>query len=150
MGIVSNIEGFVSLLGFSALYLIGASLKDLIYGLNEKKKLKMASGCTLFLWALLNYSLNEGYLILPSRRLCNISYIAWMVAYNLSIILLYAGIEIFTGIKKNPWIYNMIAGNALLFFLAANLLTGLVNIFLKPENMSDVMSRCCLAIYIFV
>ena len=44
----------------------------------------------------------------------------------------------------------MIAGNAMLFFLAANLLTGLVNIFLKPENMSDMMSRYCLAIYTFV
>ena len=95
--VVANIEGIVSLFGYSALFLIGTSLKDTIYGLVQKKNWKMASGCTMVFWALFIFSINEGYLILPSRRLCNISYIIWMVAYNLTLILLYAGIEIFTG-----------------------------------------------------
>ena len=95
--VVANIEGIVSLFGYSALFLIGTSLKDTIYGLLQKKNWKMASGFTMVLWTLFVVSVNEGYLILPSRRLCNISYIIWMVAYNLTLILLYAGIEIFTG-----------------------------------------------------
>jgi phosphatidylinositol glycan class W len=95
--VVANIEGIVSLFGYSALFLIGTSLKDTIYGLVQKKNWKMASGCTMVFWTLFVVSVNEGYLILPSRRLCNISYIIWMVAYNLTLILLYAGIEIFTG-----------------------------------------------------
>ena len=95
--VIANIEGFVSLLGYSSLFLFGASLKETIYRLNEKSNWKKTSVCTLILWSLFIFSINEGYLILPSRRLCNFSYIIWMVGYNLTIILLFAGIQILTG-----------------------------------------------------
>ena len=44
----------------------------------------------------------------------------------------------------------MIAEYAMHFFLAANLLTGLVNIYFQPENQSDANSRGILVIYTFV
>ena len=44
----------------------------------------------------------------------------------------------------------MIAEYAMHFFLAANLLTGLVNIYFQPENQSDTNSRGILVIYTFV
>lgn len=93
--VIANIEGFVSLFGYLSLFLFGASLKNTIYNLksNWTKSLMIL----LVLWSLFILVINENILILPSRRVCNLSYIIWMVLYNMTLIIWFAGVDIITG-----------------------------------------------------
>ena len=49
------------------------------------------------MWCVFYILINEKLLVPPSRRLCNLSYIIWMIVYNLSLIVSYAGIQYYTG-----------------------------------------------------
>ena len=53
----------------------------------------------MLIWTIYIILTNEEILVPPSRRLCNASYIAWMVAYNLSLIVTFAIVQYYTGTK---------------------------------------------------
>lgn len=101
-------------------------------------------------WSLFIIAINEELVILPSRRLCNLSYIIWMVIYNMTLIIWFSGVDLMTETSTSPWIYQCIGGNSMLFFLAANLLTGLVNICLQPAILADNYAIPILISYTFV
>ena len=94
--VIANIEGVLSLPGYLSLYLVGNSVKDLINKVNSSNWKRMALS-VITLWSLFIVLINEDYLTLPSRRLCNLTYVIWMAAYNLSLISLFSGVEILTG-----------------------------------------------------
>lgn len=96
--LVANAEGVVSLAGFSALFLMGAYLKSTIYSLlRAKENLVKASLGLVLLWSVFVILTNEAILVPPSRRLCNLSYVIWMVAYNMMLIVSYASIQFSAG-----------------------------------------------------
>ena len=97
---IANAEGLVSLSGYAALYLMGSCLRQAINSLLSPQKWKVTTLWLVFLACIWIGLLNEGLLTMPSRRLCNLSYIIWMVVYNMMLLVLFSGVQYITG--KQP------------------------------------------------
>ena len=148
---VANIEGLVSLAGYASIFLLASSLRPVVYSLVTPQRWKYSALCLFILTCLWICCLNEEMMSLPSRRLCNLTYIIWMIVYNMMLLILFAGIQWLTSTDEDSksWIYRAIGKHALLFFLLANLMTGLVNLSLQPALMNNFPSRMILLAYAF-
>ena len=153
---IANIEGLVSLVGYSSIFLLGSSLRPVINSLANPKRLKSSALVLILLTCLWIFCLNEKMMSLPSRRLCNLTYIIWMGVYNMMLLILFAGIQCITDDAKpdkdakrssQTMIYPAIGKHGLAFFLLANLLTGLANLSLQPALMDNLRSRAILLVY---
>ena len=127
------------------------------------------------MWASLVYSLT--FFLPPSRRLANYTFISWIIAYNLTILTLFLLTDLLvlflntkskpkpkniknkqsnakvekdeTAIKlyRVPNLVKAVDYNALLFFLLANIATGLVNMSVQTIHSSDYQSITILVGY---
>ncbi|ALC42949.1 CG9870, partial [Drosophila busckii] len=175
----ANREGLYALPGFVVIYLFFIYfmrwlLSNTLLSYAEMlKKLRQLLSFALLSWAL---TLVSVYTVGVSRVTCNLGYVMWMLAIVITMLLLslfvfdfiinsvvpteYNPIEcVEKGVKvteesgeKSVWfiICEALNMNGLTFFLLANLLTGFVNIFLKPEERSDSVSLLILLVYMFV
>jgi len=104
-----------------------------------------------------------------SRRLANLPYVLWVCAYNTTFILCYLLVDmVFTSRMLSPHTKNLsptqastkrvstaselldaINTNGLAFFLAANVLTGLINLSVRTMYASDAVSLMILSLYSF-
>lgn len=98
-----------------------------------------------------------------SRRLANLPYVAWVVAFNCWQLLLFRFIEGFTFpslykandrpterqrcIKATSKVLNAYNRNGLIIFLLANVLTGMINVSLPTLDMGDTESMMVLVGY---
>ncbi|GAA5944193.1 glucosaminyl-phosphotidylinositol O-acyltransferase [Sporobolomyces koalae] len=105
-----------------------------------------------------------------SRRLANMPYVLWIVAFNTSFLFLYlvvhlcASSSIFSshvlrpepaarqppprsGLGTSPLIFEAINRNGLAVFLIANLLTGLVNVSIETMYATNATSFAILTVY---
>lgn len=57
--------------------------------------------------------------------------------------------QLFPGTNEVSAIYKAVAGNAMSFFLLANLLTGGVNLAMQPALMTNLSGRIILTSYVF-
>ncbi len=168
--VIANLEGFVSLIGFSALYFCASGMKKVAYHLLDVNVWKKTVALLTMGWSLFVVLTNEGLVPPSSRRVCNLTYVVWMVLYNLTLMTWFSGVQLLTGkininqaslkekskfnlpflgTSKTPWTYHCIAKRALLYFIVVNLLTGLVNMILQPALLPDFYAKPVLAWYSF-
>lgn len=154
-----NREGVFSYCGYLAIFIAGQALGlDVLprrIGKNEKKiaagklrrDLLMRLVSHSIIWILLTFlatSHKYGLNLMVSRRLANLPYIVWVVAFNCTHITLFCAIEtvFFPGVykandklketieieKATSRVLGAFNRNGLAIFLLANLLTGFVNL----------------------
>ena len=147
----ANREGIISIFGYFALWLIGTGIgRDIYCTLTPKHPLKMeeerntkegiershASELRLllkiFMYAFLIWLSSEvGYLAfdVPSRRLCNCSWVCYQILLNMAYMVATYGYDRFTIDHSNEnVVVNALDLNQLIIFGSSNLLCGLINI----------------------
>ena len=97
-------------------------------------------------WWLLNEYIQE-----TSRRLVNVTYIAWSIGLNTTIVTFYFFIEYLLQNSSSVCMLEQIINQYQLpIFLGANLMTGLVNLTTNTLIASNTEAFCILTIYIFI
>ncbi|XP_791509.3 phosphatidylinositol-glycan biosynthesis class W protein [Strongylocentrotus purpuratus] len=160
----ANREGLVSCLGYVAIYFAGVRLGQ--YLLQPRKIvsewLKVLAYLLLadvILWITLKHV--EARKGLTSRRLANLPYVIWNVAYCLHVLCGFLLIDIIMTIIRHHYLakdksrqlsllVSAIGRNQLLYFLLANVLTGLVNLSIDTIHQPDVTAFGIVALYLFV
>jgi hypothetical protein len=169
----ANREGIASLLGYIALYFAGISLGQQLrnYISNIQGYLYLI-GKLAFISVLLWFatSLCENWFGV-SRRLANIGYVTWILAFSITTLMILVSIELLAltlnmvvkANMKNKWdrqfhftisyvplTLEAVNYNGLLFFLLANLLTGLINICVYTLTTGVLQSLSIICGYIFL
>ncbi|XP_016993959.2 uncharacterized protein PIG-Wb [Drosophila takahashii] len=141
------------------------------------RKLRRLFYMVVILWS---FFVISAYGIGISRVTCNLGYVIWMLAIGCTTLWASFGAIDFVINSVMPWEANpleeqekgLLTGdspakgrdksivpftinqalnqNGLTFFLVANVLTGMVNIFLKPEDRSNLESVIILLVYMFL
>lgn len=173
---LKNREGIFSFFGYLAIFLAGESAGMFLLprpassstGMQQRKKLLLtlaawSAGWTLALAFTTSYS--YGLSLSISRRLANLPYILWIVAFNSLQILAFCLVETlffpqaYRNTDVNPQaeseIYSRSTSavleafnkNGLAIFLVANLLTGLVNLTVPTLDASNAQAMGILMVY---
>ena len=130
---------------------------------------------SLVMWISLIYSLT--FFLPPSRRLANYTFFTWILAYNLTVLLIFLITDLFviqinskprqkpknmknksnhpdpvtnpsnSNMYRCPEIVKAVDFNPLLFFLAANLMTGVVNMTVETIKTDDVQAVIIIIAY---
>ena len=123
---------------------------------------------TVVMWISLVYSLT--FFLPPSRRLANYTFYTWILAYNLTVLLVFLLTDLLviqinskpkpkpknsknksnppdpvthqsdSKLYRCPETVKAVDFNPLLFFLVANLLTGVVNMTVETINTDDIQA----------
>lgn len=147
----ANREWIVSLPGYVELYVLGASL-----GMFKFKRSPIGS-----LWKpLLTIMVIGGIMLVaanthlgaPSRRLANPTFVLWAMFFFVFFLVQSALIEealrnIIPGHFCSPILFQAINRRPLLFFLLANVVTGVVNLIINTLNVSYVSGVVIIAMY---
>lgn len=172
-----NREGVFSFTGYLAIFLAGRgagavvlapsgpvpkSTKPLAastYAWRERRGLLYRLAARSAIWIVL-YVLSTHYFGLNlsvSRRLANLPYVLWVVAFNNTQILLFGAIETLclpsahlkdaAADEASSRIMQAFNSNGLVVFLVANLLTGLVNLSIDTLGMGDLGAMGLLGLY---
>eukprot|EP00794_Sanderia_malayensis_P007860 gene7860-8710_t len=97
----ANREGIISCLGFIALYFIAVQIgKEIFKPLSKNVLLKRLAALDLFLWILTLST--EISIQKVSRRMCNGTYILWMLSLNVYLVAFFLVVEIFQDFIINP------------------------------------------------
>ncbi|XP_069681308.1 uncharacterized protein [Periplaneta americana] len=174
--LTANREGIISSLGYVALYFAGIWLGRMlrVNSSSFRSNLMLIGKLIVFSFALwLFTSLCELWFGV-SRRLANAGYIIWILAFSITVLAILMSIELITlmlnkitktslNLKNHrshefrnvhinyvPLILEAINYNGLLFFLIANLLTGLVNICVHTLMMGVLHSACIICVYCII
>jgi len=168
----ANREGLASLPGYATIYVLGLSAGTYILPPSPDFLARRASGRRLpdkrqpgkalvvyCSWAILwwtGFLLARTLLAAPSRRLANPTYCFWIAATNLSVITGHSLVRevLLSGGPRVPELLEAINRNGLAVFLAANLLTGFINlsvhsIFLPARPALALLLAYALAILAF-
>ncbi|KAH8649441.1 GWT1-domain-containing protein [Tricladium varicosporioides] len=170
-----NREGIFSFFGYLAIFLAGQStgmfliprsLTKSSSGTAQRKRLLLTLGGWSTVWILLytfTTSYSYGLRLNVSRRLANLPYILWTCAFNCTQITAFCLVEtiFFPQVYKStdakaekeiyehstPRVLEAYNRNGLAVFLAANLLTGLVNLTVPTLHVSDTAAMGILLLY---
>ncbi|KAG4079352.1 hypothetical protein HA402_008044 [Bradysia odoriphaga] len=169
--VAANREGLLSINGYVALYmasiLVGSFLKNHATVVNAKTLFKQAGKLAMFsilLWKV-TYLCRDMFGV--SRRLANMGYVVWILSIGTAMTALYILLEIFyhyvvfhkpaksdedTPESRTcvPVILQAIEYNGLAFFLAANILTGLINMTFQTLLVGSGGAVFLLTAYMFV
>jgi glucosaminylphosphatidylinositol acyltransferase len=166
---LKNREGIFSFFGYLAIFLAGESAGMFLLprhlssspGVQQRKRLLLTLGAWSAMWTLLFIfatSYHYGLSISISRRLANLPYFLWIVAFNSVQLSAFCLVEtIFfpeaykssdTSSQAENEIYKRSTSsvleafnrNGLAIFLAANLLTGVVNLTVPTLHVSNVQA----------
>jgi hypothetical protein len=149
-------EGICSLLGYISLYLasvaLGRWLTTSYLNSDGKRFLLRVSTIAAILW---HIAIFTGP---PSRRLANLSYVTWLLAYGCTLMLLLLLAQLVClclGVltHSNPYTPTLLAAinyNSLAFFLLSNLLTGVINMSVHTLYVAPIGSVLILIIYMFL
>lgn len=171
----ANREGIFSLLGYVALDYAAVELVD--YMKRPKTVFKDWLHLSVILTSLavagwISLPLCQAILGYPSRRLANASFCFWMMTYNVTLLAAFVILDLFLfslefgrqlavkqihqpdmpiveelPVVREPCVLTCINNNGLLYFLLANVLTGLVNFACDTSSMHQVSSMLILASY---
>ncbi|KAK6465326.1 GPI-anchored wall transfer protein 1 [Scheffersomyces coipomensis] len=171
--VTMNKEGIFSFLGYFSIFLFGQSfgptlltgyptVNNLIYP-SHIKPTKSKSGFLTFnttnsliiltmFYHIIFYYFNNSFLTTNiSRRLANLNYVLWVVAYNSTLLLGYNLIEsLFPHISTTSYLLESTNNNGLLLFLISNLLTGFINMSINTLATTNYISFLILVIYSLV
>ncbi|GAO46451.1 GPI-anchored wall transfer protein 1 [Saitoella complicata NRRL Y-17804] len=163
-----NKEGICSFIGYFAIFLAGLGTGNQIRPRStatpvqsSRAKLLRTLAFSCVAWSAATYFAIAprslyGLDLQVSRRMANLPYILWVLAYNTFFLLFYLGVEclFFTSTPSTasrsyavPRVLHAINLNGLAIFLLANLLTGLVNMSFNTLEMGRVQSFGVLAGY---
>lgn len=129
----ANREGILSCVGFLGIHwlgvALGAEIKSARHARDRAKRLLVFAGASLAFTACL-----EAVGIPTSRRMCNLPYAVFVLGVNALVLGLLAWIDLDWPRPRPqlPLVYGGIADSMFVSFLAANLLTGAVNMFFQP------------------
>ncbi|XP_063410091.1 phosphatidylinositol-glycan biosynthesis class W protein-like [Mytilus trossulus] len=164
----SNREGIISNVGYFIMYLFGVEIGRLVF--NKERK---TVSDYMNLLAVLIVSAAALFTILPyltqiepiSRRFTNVPYVIWMIGICLQLMASYLLIDLIflfikslqkkkeKGKKEDKVLYSLIDAvnyNGLLYFLIANLLTGLINLSIKTILVPPFYSVVIIVIYMII
>ncbi|KAI8381424.1 GWT1-domain-containing protein [Radiomyces spectabilis] len=167
--ISANKEGICSFIGYLSIFLFGLDCGTLIFSEPDVKKqppsstfsssanYRTARGLTvratgywlaLTLWNWLTAD-QEGLHV--SRRLTNLPYIIWVIAFNITLLAALIWIEWMDGqAHSSPLLLQAINKHGLPTFLLANVLTGVINLSMKTLYASTTVSLTVCGCYIAV
>ncbi|XP_058821722.1 uncharacterized protein LOC131683617 [Topomyia yanbarensis] len=170
----ANREGIASIPGYVALYLastnIGSVMRPSVEIQPAKKFIKQAIKLSIVAgvcWKMI-FVCEDMFGV--SRRLANMGYVFWILSIGTTMCALFMFCEVFIyfvrfeepkspdQIMKGddfciwyiPLIFEAINGNGLLFFLGANLLTGLINMVFQTLLLEPPAALIIISYYIFM
>ncbi|CAH1773466.1 unnamed protein product [Owenia fusiformis] len=173
----ANREGISSCLGYLAIYCIGVQIGRHIFKPRERLKDWLWLLLEIVLLDLLSWGLYfvcDRHIEPISRRMANISFVIWMVSYNLQSLGSFLLADLIyqitipdptlTASGKNAGdvaidekhildeqcLLTAINRNGLFYFLLANLLTGAVNFSIKTLFMADIPAFMVITAYMFL
>lgn len=161
----ANREGTLSLIGYEAIFLYSLSMKSWLSVFINKNHLinnmflliiTASSSIALFL---LTFTIS--FVFGVSRRLANAGYVYWVLSISSYLLFMSIMIENFITVclhktgrmgefNRVSLIIDSINDNLLLFFLFANVVTGVINMCLYTLVMNTVSSLIILSFYMFV
>ncbi|KAK9819674.1 hypothetical protein WJX72_000961 [[Myrmecia] bisecta] len=109
--------------------------------------LRLAS-LTAAMWLVFSASLASADPV--SRRACNASYVLWMLAYNMLMLLLFAAAEVLAPNAQDSSLLQALNSHMLPVFLLANVLTGAINMSIDTLAVGDWAARGIVALYMLV
>ncbi|XP_057477048.1 uncharacterized protein At4g17910 isoform X1 [Actinidia eriantha] len=152
--ISQNKEGIFSILGYWGMYLVGVQLGSYLFFGNSKQVLRSNRWAQIRVW-ILSLSFWLLTMILDrivervSRRTCNAAYVTFVLAQNLQVLAILMLSDYIPGHKISV-LEEAFNRNLLASFLLANVLTGLVNLFVDTLFASSVLALAILVVYAFV
>ncbi|CDH48259.1 gpi-anchored wall transfer protein 1 [Lichtheimia corymbifera JMRC:FSU:9682] len=171
----ANKEGICSFIGYVAIFLLGLESGMIIFrnDLSQSSLVRwlgvkpdapnskhvgvhlMVQACAL--WTLLGCwwwylcSGDENEMFNVSRRMANLPYVIWVVAFNLTLLGWLVWVEYLYPVPgRGPSLLDAVNVNGLVTFLWANILTGLVNLSMRTLYASTIQSLAVCFIYITV
>ncbi|KAF7829215.1 uncharacterized protein G2W53_020379 [Senna tora] len=152
--ISQNKEGLFSVFGYWGMYLVGVHLGNYLFFGGRSSTFRSTRWVRIRVWILcllfwLLTMVLDRYVERVSRRMCNLPYVAMVLADNLQILSILMLSDLVPGSKISVLeeAYNR---NLLPTFLLANLLTGLVNLSVDTLSASPTTATCILLVYTFV
>lgn len=156
MDIISqNKEGVYSIFGYWGMYLVGVQLGNyLFFGKHSIATVSSNQWARNRVWilSLLFWLLTvilDRYVERVSRRMCNLAYVALVLAQNFQVLAILMLSDYFPG-RKATVLEAAFNCNLLGSFLLANLLTGLVNLTVDTLFASSLTSFAILVAYAFI
>jgi hypothetical protein len=156
--ITANREGILSLPGYISLYIASVYLGSKFMNKEQNCKSDIQQTITIFYtFGFLFVTMLVCYNVFDvSRRLMNITYVLWMMTLSV----FYMGVLVIVettlvtlfiikniGARVTPMIFDAVNYNGLLFFLLANIFTGIVNMTYKTLYIPTLMSLVILFLY---
>ncbi len=151
----SNAVGIAQTVGFLACYLIGLSLGRRLYKLDYtregEEKWILVEQIKLFAISMLTFLVAYYMLDHTAPRLCNLAYVAYVTASAS-----YVGIVIFlsermiSSMCRNVVFEGPARTSRLIYFVAANLLTGAIKVTMSPSEQSAAVGACISMGYMLV
>lgn len=154
----ANKEGIVSTIGYVALYMYSLYFAYSIK-ISDKSYTKTIIKFLLWIFFTLSMTVMCNNYFEVSRRLANAGYIFWVLFLGIFMSWLFFLAEngekaIFqhklTNYVCSPYLYEAINYNGLIFFLIANVVTGLINLTIKTKLVSTFNSVLILLSYMFL
>jgi len=161
----ANREGILSLIGYEAIFLYSLSMKSWLSVFMNKNHL-INNMFLLIITASLSIALffltfTISFVFGLSRRLANAGYVYWILSISSYLLFMSIMIENFISVllhktgqmgefNRLSLIIDSINNNLLLFFLIANVVTGIINMCLYTLVMNTVSSLIILSFYMFV
>lgn len=158
--ISSNREGIFSLLGYEVIYLFGVVIKSTLPKIGDVYRKYIENLCLYsrnLITSILMTVLTEKWFRV-SRRTANIGYIFWILSITyvgiIAAILLELSVKCAFYHSKNaasieviPRIVKSVNFNGFIFFLAGNVLTGLINLSIPTLKLSTFYSVIIISLY---
>ncbi|CAL4063213.1 unnamed protein product, partial [Meganyctiphanes norvegica] len=149
--LAANREFVVSLPGYVELYILGASLGMFKFKRSRNGNLWKPLLTILFIGGIMLVTANT-YLEAPSRRLANPTFVIWAMFFFVFFLVQSALIEealrnILPGHFCSPILFQAINRRPLLFFLLANVVTGIINLLINTLTISYVTGVVIIAMY---
>ncbi|PQM35040.1 uncharacterized protein Pyn_24961 [Prunus yedoensis var. nudiflora] len=152
--ISQNKEGVFSIFGYWGLYLVGVQLGNFLFFNNHTSAtMRSTNWAKIRVWilSLLFWLLTviiDRHIERVSRRTCNLGYVTLVLAVNLQVLAILLLSNFLPG-SKTSVLEEAYDRNLLGTFLLANLLTGLVNLFVDTLFASSVKALFILIAYAF-
>jgi glucosaminylphosphatidylinositol acyltransferase len=149
----SNKEGILSLPGYLALHLLGCAagaFLEVSFGLQSTKggqRIRM-SALVAATWA--TFGVAARWIEPVSRRACNATYVLWMLGLNLQLLLIFTAVAAALPALPLPRILQSVNDLMLPTFLAANVLTGLINLAFDTLAAGNILARALVLVYMAV
>ncbi|XP_077243831.1 transferases, transferring acyl groups [Tasmannia lanceolata] len=156
MNIISqNKEGIFSIFGYWGMYLVGIQLANhLFFGNTTANKMRSVQWTRIRVWALavLFWSITiilDKHVERISRRMCNLAYVTFVFAQNFQVLAILMLSDFIPG-PKTSILEEAFNRNLLGSFVLANVLTGVINLYVDTLSASSLSSFSILVGYAFV